>query len=60
MEVSIPRWMIPAAITVLSCGYAVFIHRDDPGYGCGLGNIMLLVPVLVVSMITWIIYAVIK
>lgn len=60
MEISVPGWMVPTAITVLTCGYAIFIHRDSDGYMSGLGNIMLLVPALAVSMITWIIYAIIK
>ena len=42
-------WWIPAAITVATCSWALFIHDDGGGYMSGLGNVLLLVPALLVS-----------
>lgn len=51
-------WLIPTAITVLSIGWALLVHKDTRGYGQGIGNLLLLVPALGVSLVAWIIYAI--
>lgn len=52
--------LIPILITICSIGYAIFVHKDGPGYFSGLENILLLIPALFVSMISWIIWGVLK
>lgn len=53
-------WLIPAAVTVLSCGYVLCIYDDGGGRFSGIGNLMLLVPALAVSLVTWIVAAILK
>ena len=60
MTITLSWWMIPTIITVGGIVLALFIHRDEPGFFHGLGNMMLLVPVLFISMIAWIVAAVLK
>ncbi len=55
----IPLWLIPTIITVLSFGYAIFIHDDGGGYFSGIGNLILMVPAGIISTIAWIIYAIV-
>ena len=49
---------IPILITVITCGYAVFIHDNGGGYCDGIGNVILLVPALLVSMLSWMIWGI--
>ena len=58
MDISIPAWVIPVVITVISCGYAIFWHEDGGGFMSGIGNIILLVPALFISMLSWIIWGI--
>lgn len=60
LTIHIHSWMIPAFITVVLCGYTLFIHDDGGGIGAGIGNIILTVPALLVSMISWIIWGIFK
>jgi len=53
-------WWIPAIITFLSIFWALFIVKDSPGLFSGIGNIFALVPALFVSMVAWIIAAILK
>ena len=59
MTVTIAWWMIPALITVLCIGYAA-IHDDGDGYLSGLGNLILMVPALALSLVAWIIGAILN
>lgn len=58
MTITIAGWIIPLIITVCGCGYALFLHDDGGGIGGGIGNLVLLVPALLVSMVAWIIWGV--
>jgi hypothetical protein len=60
MTLHISWWMIPSLITALGFSYALLIHQDSPGYGQGLGNLLLLIPASVISIVSWIIAAVLK
>ena len=53
-------WMIPSLITIAALVWALFIYDDGGGYLSGLGNMFMLVPALGVSLISWIIYAILK
>lgn len=61
MEITITfgAWLIPTAITVITIAWATF-YDDGGGYLGGLGNFLMLVPALFISMIAWIIYAACK
>ena len=60
LTITFGAWVIPTIITVSSVGYAIFGHDDGGGWLSGIGNLILLVPALGVSMISWIVYAVLK
>lgn len=60
MTISFPIWIIPLTITILSVAWAIFWVDGGNGYFSGLGNLLALIPALFVSMIAWIIYAIIK
>lgn len=54
-------WWIPTAITVAGFVWVFFIYDDgSSGYLSGLGNLFMLIPVMAVSMASWIIAAVLK
>jgi hypothetical protein len=53
-------WLIPAAITAIGLIWALFIVDDSGGMFSGISNILALVPVLAVSCIAWMVYAVFK
>lgn len=54
-------WWIPTFITVAGFVWAIFIYDDGrSGYLNGLGNLFMLIPVMLVSLISWIIAAVLK
>ena len=61
LHITIYAWMIPALITIICFGYAIFIF-DDGGssIGAGIGNLFLLVPASFISMCAWIVYAIYK
>ena len=60
MNLHIPSWMIPLAITIASYFYALVVHKDEAGYFTGLGNLLMLVPASIISTIAWVIYALLK
>lgn len=53
-------WMIPAFITIAGLVWALYIYDDGGGYGSGIGNMLMLIPVLTVSCLSWIVYAIFK
>ena len=59
-EITISWWMVPTTITILSFIYPIFIHDDGGGFGAGIGNILMCIPALFISLISWIVYAVLK
>lgn len=60
MTITLTWWMIPSIVTVSTICYALFIHNDGGGYFGDLGNIVMLVPALFVSMAAWMIAALLK
>ncbi len=60
MTITIAAWWIPTAITLIGVIWAVFIVDDGGGMFSGIGNLLALVPVSVVSTIAWIIWAIYK
>jgi hypothetical protein len=52
-------WVVPTIITVGGIIWAM-CYDDGGGYFSGIGNVILLVPVLFVSLIAWIIAAFFK
>jgi hypothetical protein len=61
MTITFAAWWIPTIITVAGLVWALFIYDDGAsGWFSGLGNVFMLIPVLVVSIISWIIYAIFK
>ena len=60
MTITLTWWMIPTIILVVGLIYAIIIHDDGGGYFSGVGNVFLLVPVLGISLIAWIIAAILK
>lgn len=57
--ISYAWWWIPAIISIAGIIWALSID-DGGGYLGGLGNIMAMIPVLVVSCIAWIIAGILK
>jgi hypothetical protein len=53
-------WWIPLAITVVTCGWAIFIVDDHGGYLSGLGNLLALIPALIISLAAWAIAGALK
>lgn len=60
MTITIAAWWIPTAITLIGVIWALFIVDDGGGMFSGIGNLIALVPVSVVSAIAWIIWAIYK
>lgn len=60
MTITIAAWWIPTAITLIGVIWALFIVDDGGGMFSGIGNLLALVPVSVVSAIAWIIWAIYK
>ena len=60
MTITLTWWMIPAVITISTICYALFIHKDGLGYFHGLGNILMLIHALFVSMAAWMVAALLK
>lgn len=53
-------YAIPTIITIVGIVWAIFIYEDDAGWLSGIGNLFMLVPALIISMISWIIAAILK
>ncbi len=61
MTITLTWWMIPTIITISSICYAIFIHKDvGGGYLNGIGNILMLIPALFISMMAWLVAALLK
>jgi len=62
LTLSFPYWLIPTIITIGCYVYAIYIYDDKSGSGfmSGIGNIFMLIPASIISLISWIIYAVFK
>ncbi len=58
ITITFGAWLIPTIITVVSCGYAIFGHDDGGGMLSGIGNIILLVPALFISLLAWILWGI--
>jgi hypothetical protein len=52
-------WVIPTLITIGAIIWATFIVDSGSGYGAGLPNVFALVPALAVSLVSWIVYAIV-
>jgi len=59
-NITIYGWMIPTIITIVCLVYALFIYNDGEGYLSGIGNLFILIPALLISLVSWIIYAILK
>lgn len=61
LTLSFPYWLIPTLITIACYVYAIYIYDDgSSGYFSGIGNMFMLIPASIISLISWIIYAVFK
>lgn len=60
MTITFDAWIIPAVITVGGLIYALFVYDDGDWLGSGIGNALMLIPVLFISLISWVLYAVFK
>ncbi len=60
MTITFDAWVIPTVITVCGLAYAIFVYDDGDWLGSGIGNVLMLIPVLFISLISWVIYAVFK
>ena len=55
MTITITWWVLPTIITLVLFIYALFIYNDGGGYLSGLGNLLLLIPASLISMVSWVI-----
>ena len=60
ITITFGSWMIPVVITIVSCGYALFHNDGSSGYMSGVGNIIMMVPALFISMLAWMLWGIIK
>ena len=61
LTLTFPYWLIPTIITIGCYVYAMYIYDDgSTGYGKGMGNVFMLIPASIISLVSWIIYAVFK
>jgi len=61
ITVSINSVVIPIMITLILFSYAIFIHNDEPSnYFSGIGNLLLLIPASIISLICWVVWAILK
>lgn len=60
ITISFSWWMIPTLVTVLSMLWALYWPADDSGLGGGIVRLFMLVPALAVSLIAWVIFAILK
>ena len=58
MTITFASWWIPTIITIVSILWALLHDDGTSGYFSGLGNILLLIPALGISLISWIIYVI--
>lgn len=59
VSIAIAWWVVPTAVTLLSIAIAI-CWPDEGGWLSGLTNVLLLIPALFVSMVVWIIFAILK
>ena len=58
MTITLAGWWIPLLITIVCFVYALFVYTDTfSGVFDGLGNMLMLVPASIVSMLVWMVYA---
>jgi len=55
-----PYWLIPTIITIVCYVYALYIYDDNTEYGRGMDNLLMLIPAFIISLISWIVYAIFK
>ncbi len=60
LTLTFPYWLIPTIITVVCYVYAIYIYDDGNGYLSGVGNLFMLIPASIISLISWIVYAIFK
>ena len=60
MSIEISAYWIPIFFTVAPIFWAIFLVDSGHGIGAGISNVLALVPALFISMLSWIIYAVLK
>lgn len=60
MTITLAAWWVPTLITVAGIAWALFWVDDGGGFLSGLDNLMALIPALAVSLVAWIVYAVLK
>ncbi len=61
LTITFPYWLIPTIITIGCYVYVLYIYDDGgTGYGSGIGNIFMLIPASIISLVTWIVYAIFK
>jgi len=63
MYIELIGWMIPTSITFLAIVFAFYFGRDKcntHGFLSGLGLIFATIPALIVSLLSWIVYAIFK
>jgi hypothetical protein len=53
-------WQIPTGVTILAMLWAFFWPADDDGFLGGITRLFMCVPALFVSLIAWVIAAVVK
>lgn len=58
MNITIPGWMIPTLITIITCIYSIIYDGGGMFMFSGLSNILLLLLSLVISLTSWIVYLV--
>lgn len=59
LTLTLTWWWIPLAITIVAVLMAL-LHDDGGGFMSGIGNMLLLIPALFVSLIAWIVAALLK
>ena len=61
LTITFPYWLIPTIITIVCYIYVIYIYDDDgTGYGRGIGNVFMLIPASIISLVSWIVYAIFK
>jgi len=54
--ITINSIFVPIIVTIILFGYSIFIHEDESSkYFSGIGNMLLLIPASIISMVCWII-----
>ena len=62
LTITFPYWLIPTIITIACYVYALYIYDDGSSgdYFRGMGNMFMLIPASIISLISWIVYAIFK